>query len=164
MKRILLYAFGLMATIGQSCDRYEVGEYEPLPKLHIGEPFKYCCVPENYKQLEYDSTASVAFLNFYKDEVTDLDYIDYNEEACSFVFRKGETSRYRISWDYETDRNAIRLVYGQNGMWFKMNNKNNEYILTANDSMTVCVVSYRSEYDSLNVCFNHFRIEEYDGQ
>lgn len=73
MKKILYTLLCLpMICVNQSCDKYEIGEYTPLPKLHIGETFKYQCIPENYIQLEYDSLGQVAVLNFHKEEVTDL--------------------------------------------------------------------------------------------
>ena len=37
-----------------------------------------------------------------------------------------------------------------------------EYILTANDGMTVRVVAYRANYDSLSFTINNFCIEEYN--
>lgn len=156
-------AFILMSAAVQSCEKYEIGEYTPLPKLHLGETFRYLCVPENYTQLAYDSVGDVAALNFYKEEVTDLDYINYDEQACTFSFHKGETSTYRISWDYESKKNIVRFLYGQNDMWYRINmNYNNEYILEANDGMSVRAVVYRMNYDSINITINRFRIEEYE--
>lgn len=145
-----------------SCEKYEIGEYTPLPKLHVGETFRYLCTPENYTRLAYDSLGDVAILNFYKDEATDLGYISYDEQTCTFTFHKGETETYRISWDYESPKNIVRFLYGQNGMWYRMNtNQNGEYILEANDGMTVRTVVYRTNYDSINITINRFRIEEY---
>ena len=159
MKKILCLP---MICVNQSCDKYEIGEYTPLPKLHIGETFKYQCIPENYIQLEYDSLGQVAVLNFHKEEVTDLNSIEYDEHTCTFSFHKGETAKYKISWDYQSKDNVIRFIYGQNNMWYRMNNKKNEYILEANDGMAIRVVSYRSSYDSLHVTINRFCIEEYE--
>lgn len=152
----------LLPFIAQACDKYETGEYTPLPKIHLGETFRYLCVPENYIQMAYDSLGSAAVLNFYKEEVTDLDYIDYDEQSCTFSFNKGETMTYRISWDYESEKNVVRFLYGQNGMWYRMNsNYANEYILEANDGMAIRTVVYRTNYDSINITVNQFRIEEY---
>lgn len=163
MKKILHTLLCLpMIYVNQSCDKYEIGEYTPLPKLHIGETFKYQCIPENYIQLEYDSLGQVAVLNFHKEEVTDLNSIEYDEHTCTFSFHKGETAKYKISWDYQSKDNVIRFIYGQNNMWYRMNNKKNEYILEANDGMAIRVVSYRSSYDSLHVTINRFCIEEYE--
>lgn len=69
---------------------------------------------------------------------------------------------YRISWDYESEKNVVRFLYGQNGMWYRMNsNYANEYILEANDGMAIRTVVYRTNYDSINITVNQFRIEEY---
>lgn len=133
-----------------------------MPKLHLGETFKYQCMPENYVQLAYDTLGKVAVLNFYKEEITDLDYINYDEHTCTFSFHKGETAKYKISWDYESETNSIRFIYGQNGMWYRMNNSKNEYILEANDGMAIRAVAYRASYDLLNVTVYRFRIEEYE--
>lgn len=61
---------------------------------------KYKCEPENYIRLEYDTLGEAAVLNFYKDEITSLDYLEYDENSCTFSFHKGETGLYRISWEY----------------------------------------------------------------
>ena len=162
MKKTLPFSL-LFIFLLQACDEYEIGEYTPLPKLHLGETFKYLCIPENYTRLAYDSLGDVAVLNFHKEEITNLDYIDYDEQTCTFSFHKGETARYRIIWNYESTKNVIRFLYGQNGMWYRMNhNRNDEYILEANDGMTVRTVVYRTNQDSINLTIKKFRIEEYN--
>lgn len=162
MKKTLPFSL-LFIFLLQACDEYEIGEYTPLPKLHLGETFKYLCIPENYTRLAYDYLGDVAVLNFHKEEITDLDYIDYDEQTCTFSFHKGETARYRIIWNYESTKNVIRFLYGQNGMWYRMNhNRNDEYILEANDGMTVRTVVYRTNQDSINLTIKKFRIEEYN--
>lgn len=162
MKKTLPFSLFFVFLL-QACDEYEIGEYTPLPKLHLGETFRYLCIPENYTRLAYDSLGDVAVLNFHKEEITDLDYIDYDEQTCTFSFRKGETARYRISWDYESHKNAVRFFYGQNNMWYRMNHsQNDEFILEANDGMTVRTVVYRTNHDSINLTINKFRIEEYN--
>ena len=162
MKKTLPFSL-LFIFLLQACDEYEIGEYTPLPKLHLGETFKYLCIPENYTRLAYDSLGDVTVLNFHKEEITDLDYIDYDEQTCTFSFHKGETARYRIIWNYESTKNVIRFLYGQNGMWYRMNhNRNDEYILEANDGMTVRTVVYRTNQDSINLTIKKFRIEEYN--
>lgn len=162
MKKTLPFSL-LFIFLLQACDEYEIGEYTPLPKLHLGETFKYLCIPENYTRLAYDSLGDVAVLNFHKEEITDLDYIDYDEQTCTFSFHKGETARYRIIWNYESTKNVIRFLYGQNGMWYRMShNRNDEYILEANDGMTVRTVVYRTNQDSINLTIKKFRIEEYN--
>lgn len=163
MNKILHVFLSLSAACAlTSCGRHEIGDYTPLPKIHLGETFRYQCSPENYVQLAYDTLGKAAVLNFYKEEITDLDYVDYDEHTCTFSFHKGEPAKYKISWDYHSETNSIRFVYGQNGMWYYMNNAKNEYILEANDGMEIRAVAYRASYDSLNVTVNKFCIEEYE--
>ena len=133
-----------------ACNKEEVGAYTPLPKIHLGETFKYKCDPENYIRLEYDTLGEAAVLNFYKDEITSLDYLEYDENSCTFSFHKGETGLYRISWEY-TSENTLRILYGQNGMWYRMNaSGTHEYLLEANDGMAIKVIAYRTNFDSLH--------------
>lgn len=73
-----------------------------------------------------------------------------------------KTGTLSDAYDYTSRLNVIRFLYGQNGMWYRMNNDKNEYILTANDGMTVRVVAYRANYDSLSFTINNFCIEEYN--
>ena len=163
MKKYLLTAgCGFALLVVSSCNKEEIGAYTPIPKLHLGEPFTYKCDVSNYVQLEYDSLGQAAILNFYKEEITELDDVHYDEHTCTFSFHKGEKAKYKISWDYTSRLNVIRFLYGQNGMWYRMNNDKNEYILTANDGMTVRVVAYRANYDSLSFTINNFCIEEYN--
>lgn len=84
-----------------SCDDDAVTtEYQPLPKLTLDEPFQYECTDANLVSFTPDSLTRVAVLNFLKEDVTDLDYVDYDEQTCMFTFRKGELSHYRITWEY----------------------------------------------------------------
>ena len=123
MKKYLLTAgCGFALLVVSSCNKEEIGAYTPIPKLHIGEPFTYKCDVSNYVQLEYDSLGQAAILNFYKEEITELDDVHYDEHTCTFSFHKGETAKYKISWDYTSRLNVIRFLYGQNGMWYRMNN------------------------------------------
>lgn len=147
-----------------ACNKEEVGAYTPLPKIHLGEMFKYKCEPENYIRLEYDTLGEAAVLNFYKDEITSLDYLEYDENSCTFSFHKGETGLYRISWEY-TSENTLRILYGQNGMWYRMNaSGTHEYLLEANDGMAIKVIAYRTNFDSLHCTINRFCIEEYKNE
>ena len=147
-----------------ACNKEEVGAYTPLPKIHLGETFKYKCEPENYIRLEYDTLGEAAVLNFYKDEITSLDYLEYDENSCTFSFHKGETGLYRISWEY-TSENTLRILYGQNGMWYRMNaSGTHEYLLEANDGMAIKVIAYRTNFDSLHCTINRFCIEEYKNE
>jgi hypothetical protein len=91
MKKMMMVAAcvgGLACML--ACNKEEVGAYTPLPKIHLGETFKYKCEPENYIRLEYDTLGEAAVLNFYKDEITSLDYLEYDENSCTFSFHKGE--------------------------------------------------------------------------
>ncbi len=117
--------------------------------MHLGEQFIFDCTLDNIKVGD-----SVFVLNFYKEEVTDLDYVEYDETDCNFIFRKGETSKYKISWDFNASGSYVEVQYGQNGMWHKMNNYDwNEYILTANDGMTVRMVCQPSKKQIRPYCF-----------
>ena len=80
---------------------------------------------------------------------------------------------YRISWDYETDGSYVEVQYGQNGMWFTVNQQKHsgEYLLTANDGMGVrmCIQSGGTMISgdeqikyAISVTVNHFSIEEAD--
>lgn len=140
-----------------SCDDdSDIRIYQPIDKMYIGEEFIYECTTNNIKQGD-----SVVVLNFYKDEVTALDYVDYDEENCCFVFYKGITSKYKIKWDFNSYNNYVEVQYGQNGMWHKMNQYGwSEYILTANDGMTVRMICEPNKRQ-INLTVNDFSIEEY---
>lgn len=101
-------------------------------------------------------------LNFHKEEITSLDHVDYDEQTCTFSFHKGETAKYRISWDYQSDLNVVHFLYGQNGMWHRMTYSGDSYILGANDGMTLRAVVYRTLEDSIRLTINRFSIEECD--
>ncbi len=154
-----LFMFCLIGL--QACDGDEGQPYTPLPKMHLEEAFRYHCLPENYIQMDYDSLGSAAVLNFYKNEVTCLDYVDYDEQTCTFYFRKGETAKYKISWDYRSGKNVVHFLYGQNGMWHRMNYTGDGYILEAGDGMSLRAVVYRSMHDSISLTMNKFCIEAY---
>lgn len=157
-----LCGMAVIASAFAACDKYETGEYAPIPKLHIGEAYSHQCEDNNYVTLEYDSLGEkVVLLNFYPEEVTGLEYVKYDEETSTFSFHKGETARYLISWEYESD-NAVRILYGQNGMWYDMDkNRRKQFILTANDGMTVSMAAYPLTQRTINITVNRFRIEEY---
>lgn len=139
-----------------SCNDDEIRVYEPVDKMHIGEQYVFDYTLDNIKQGD-----SVIVLNFYRDEVTKLDYIEYDEENCCFVFRKGSTSKYVVSWDFKSYDSYVEVQYGQNGMWHKMNLYDwNDYILTANDGMTVRMVCEPND-SRINLIVQEFSIEEY---
>ena len=56
-----------------SCNKEETRIYKPIDKMHIGKTFAYNYTFDNIKEGESD-----VVLNFYKEEVTDLDYIEYH--------------------------------------------------------------------------------------
>ena len=56
----------------------------------------------------------------------------------------------------------MRILYGQNGMWYDMDkNRRKQFILTANDGMTVRMAAYPLTQRTINITVNRFRIEEY---
>ena len=56
-----------------SCNKDDIRIYKPVDKMHIGKTYAYNYTIDNIKQGE-----SGVVLNFYKEEVTDLDYIEYD--------------------------------------------------------------------------------------
>lgn len=113
MKKLLYVGMCLWALLFLfSCDKEDVDGYTPLPKIHLGETFRYQCGEENYTRLEYDTLGQAAVLNFYKDEVTSLDCVDYDENSCTFPFIKGKPDftvsagiiHQRIFCGYITDK------------------------------------------------------------
>lgn len=89
MKKYLLTAgCGFALLVVSSCNKEEIGAYTPIPKLHLGEPFTYKCDVSNYVQLEYDSLGQAAILNFYKEEITELDDVHYDDIPVRFPFIK----------------------------------------------------------------------------
>lgn len=96
-----------------SCQNEEL-DYYPLEKKHLGETYTEYVM----NNIISNDTVSRIALNFYPEEVTSLSYVDYDESTCIFTFHRGNTSRYRLSWDYETDGSYVEVQYGQNGMWY----------------------------------------------
>ena len=151
-----------------SCQNDDI-DYYPISKEHLGDTYTGYTVNN---VLPNDTVGRIA-LNFYPEEVTSLSYIKYDESACTFNFCKGETSQYLLSWDYDTDGSYVEVQYGQNGMWYTINEQKHsgEYLLTANDGMSVrmCIrkggsASYNDgviKY-SIGVTVNHFSIKEDD--
>jgi hypothetical protein len=99
-----------------SCQNEEL-DYYPLEKKHLGETYTEYVM----NNIISNDTVSRIALNFYPEEVTSLSYVDYDESTCIFTFHRGNTSRYRLSWDYETDGSYVEVQYGQNGMWYTVN-------------------------------------------
>lgn len=142
-----------------SCNKDEIRIYKPVDKMHIGKTYAYNYTIDNIKQGE-----SGVVLNFYKEEVTDLDYIEYDETNCYFVFRKGDTSKYKISWDFTAHNCYVEIQYSQNGMWHKINQYDwNEYILTANDGMLIRMTCQPGK-KQINMKVSEFSIKEYTGE
>lgn len=117
-----------------SCQEEEIAYY-PIGKKHLGEMYT------EYSIANICSTDSVSriSLNFYADEVTSLPYISYDESTCVFRFNRGSTDKYLISWEYDTEGSYVEVQYGQNGMWYTVNEQKHSgsYLLTANDGMGV---------------------------
>lgn len=97
--------FMLLCISMLSCSDEELRVYELLDKVHLGEQYVFETTLNNIRQGD-----SIVVLNFYKDEVTALDYVDYDEENCCFVFRKGDTSKYRISWDFSSYNSYVEVL------------------------------------------------------
>ena len=98
-------------------------------------------------------------LNFYKDEITSLDYLETMKIRVPSPFTRGETGLYRISWSI---RREILCGYftGQNGMWYRMNaSGTHEYLLEAKSGMAIKVIAYRTNFDSLHSTINRFCIK-----
>lgn len=73
-----------------SCDDDAVTtEYQPLPKLTLDEPFQYECTDANLVSFTPDSLTRVAVLNFLKEDVTDLDYVDYDGMSVCVAVQPG---------------------------------------------------------------------------
>ena len=85
-----------------SCQNEEL-DYYPLEKKHLGETYTEYVM----NNIISNDTVSRIALNFYPEEVTSLSYVDYDESTCIFTFHRGNTSRYRLSWDYETDGSYV---------------------------------------------------------
>lgn len=165
--------YGTMAVIFiavwlGSCQNEDV-DYYPIGKKHLGETYTEYVI----NNVLPGDTVNRIVLNFYPEEITSLSYITYDESACTFNFSRGETAKYLLSWDYDTDGSYVEVQYGQNGMWHTVNEQKHsgEYLLTANDGMSVRMsirsggsVSYSDgqvKY-SIGVTVNRFSIEEAD--
>ena len=103
-------------SVISSCQQADI-EYYPIEKHHLGETYTSYTI-NNVMQSD---SAGVVVFNFYPEEVTSLSYINYDEATCVFTFHRGETADYLISWDYETDGNYVEVQYGQNAMWYTVN-------------------------------------------
>ena len=150
-----------------SCQNEEL-DYYPLEKKHLGETYTEYVM----NNIISNDTVSRIALNFYPEEVTSLSYVDYDESTCIFTFHRGNTSRYRLSWDYETDGSYARyntdrtaVVYRKRAEAFR------QYLLTANDGMSVrmCIQGGGTMFSgdglikySIAVTVNRFSIEEAD--
>lgn len=167
MKRLFLW---MPAVAFLSACQSDDVEYYPIEKHHLGET--YASYTMNNILLTGTEEEPSVVLNFYPEEVTDLSYIDYDEATCVFVFHRGETADYLISWAYETEGNYVEVQYGQNGMWYTVNAQKHEgeYLLRANDGMAVRMLMRANGYGTYDehgnveyaagVTVNDFRIEE----
>lgn len=167
MKALLFTIAGFLLLGFCACDEEEI-EYVPIAKKHLGETYETYTL-NNVIGLD---SVGIVVLNFYPEEVTDLSYMQYSESACAFTFHRGETADYRISWDYDAGESYVEVQYGQNAMWYTINEQQykGEYLLRANDGMAVRIViraSGRGVYDEegnveylAGITVNDFRIEE----
>ena len=156
MRNVFLLIIGFFLFAICACSEEEV-EYIPIGKKHLGDLYETYTI----NNIKRENSVQFVALNFYPEEVTGLEYVKYDEETSTFSFHKGETARYLISWEYESD-NAVRILYGQNGMWYDMDkNRRKQFILTANDGMTVRMAAYPLTQRTINITVNRFRIEEY---
>lgn len=157
---------GSLLLIAGACSESEIG-YIPIGKKHLGETYETYAL----NNVSWMDSLQVVVFNFYPEEVTGLSYMQYSESACVFTFQRGETADYCISWDYDTDLNYVEVQYGQNAMWYTVNEQRHtgEYLLRANDGMAVRIIM-RANGRSVNengeikyvagVTVNRFRIEE----
>ncbi len=83
----------------------------------MGETFETYTI----NNVSWTDSIQVVVLNFYPEEVTGLSYVEYSESACAFTFHRGETADYRIAWDYDTEGSYVEVQYGQNAMWYTVN-------------------------------------------
>ncbi len=166
MKKSLWVIAGFLILMVCACSESEI-EYIPIGKKHLGETYETYTL----NNVVWMDSVQIVVFNFYPEEVTDLSYMQYSESACAFTFHRGETADYRISWDYDTEQNYVKVQYGQNAMWYTVNEQRHtgEYLLRANDGMAVRIIM-RANGRSINeggeikyeagVTVNDFRIEE----
>ncbi len=169
MKGIWIFLPVMLAYVLSACSEDEVGYY-PVSKKHLGETYTSYSI-NNISWL--DESTRIVVLNFYPEEVTSLSYVTYNESTCAFTFGRGETAHYRIVWEYDTDSDYVEVQYGQNAMWYTINDQQHkgEYVLTANDGMTVRMfmrtggsmfIENGETFYEANLTVTKFSIEEVD--
>lgn len=166
MKKLLGFIASLLFACVCACSEEEI-EYVPIEKKHLGETFETYTI----NNVSWTDSIQVVVLNFYPEEVTELSYVEYSESACAFTFHRGETADYRIAWDYDTEGSYVEVQYGQNAMWYTVNEQRHkgEYLLRANDGMAVRIIMRANGYSindngevkyTAGVTVNDFRIEE----
>ena len=166
MKKLFLMVAGLLLLMTYACSEEEI-EYVPIGEKHLGETFETYTI----NNVSWTDSIQVVVLNFYPEEVTELSYVEYSESACVFTFHRGETADYRIVWDYDTEGSYVEVQYGQNAMWYTVNEQRHkgEYLLRANDGMAVRIIMRANGYSindngevkyTAGVTVNDFRIEE----
>lgn len=116
MKKLFLMVAGLLLLMTYACSEEEI-EYVPIGKKHLGETFETYTI----NNVSWTDSIQVVVLNFYPEEVTGLSYVEYSESACAFTFHRGEMADYRIAWDYDTEGSYVEVQYGQNAMWYTVN-------------------------------------------
>lgn len=126
---VLCFSFG-----GCSEDEFV---YVPFEKTHIGESITSYSTHNVVK----GDTVEYVVLNFYPEEVTQLQEVSYDESTCVFTFHNEQTARYRLAWQFEAEHNYIEVQYSQNGMWHTLSGSSStkEAVITANAGMGVRV-------------------------
>ena len=98
MKKLFLMVAGLLLLMTYACSEEEI-EYVPIGKKHLGETFETYTI----NNVSWTDSIQVVVLNFYPED------------------HRGETADYRIAWDYDTEGSYVEVQYGQNAMWYTVN-------------------------------------------
>lgn len=138
MNRIISIVLGIVmlgALLG-ACGEEEFA-YIPAEKMHVGEEITSYSVHNVVK----GDTVEYVVLNFYPEEVTQLQEVSYDESTGVFTFHNEQTAQYKLSWQFEVEHNYIEVQYTQNGMWYTVNYgaTGNEAVITVNAGMGVRV-------------------------
>lgn len=138
MNRIISIVLGIVmlgALLG-ACGEEEFA-YIPAEKMNVGDEITSYSVHNVVK----GDTVEYVVLNFYPEEVTQLQEVSYDESTGVFTFHNEQTAQYKLTWQFEVEHNYIEVQYTQNGMWYTVNNgaTGNEAVITVNAGMGVRV-------------------------